>query len=110
MDYDLVNLPYESGICDDFLLLKCRSQHEDSWSSNSLKSEVILEGKGKKSPNLFFPHILLAEDGRVHETLYGKWEINRKYFFLTGLMYAQQLPVTTEPIPPHASGYYEIDL
>lgn len=30
--------------------------------------------------------------------------------FLTGLTYAQQLPVTTEPIPLHASGYYEIDL
>lgn len=30
--------------------------------------------------------------------------------FLSGLMYAQQLPVTTEPISLHASGYYEIDL
>lgn len=28
--------------------------------------------------------------------------------FLTGLMYAQQLPVTTEPIPLHASDSYEI--
>lgn len=45
---ELMNLPYESDICDDFLLLKCRSQHEDSRSSNGLKSEVILEWNGKK--------------------------------------------------------------
>lgn len=43
-----MNLPYESHICYDFLLLKCRCQHEDSWSSNSLKSEVVLEWNGKK--------------------------------------------------------------
>lgn len=84
---DLKNLPYESDICEDFLLLKCKCQHEDSWSSNNLESEVVLEWNGKKFSNLFFLLILLLEDGRVHETVYWKWEITRKYLFLTGLMY-----------------------
>lgn len=110
VDY-FMNLPYESDICDDFLLLKCRSQYEDSPSSNSLKNQIVLEWNGKKKILQFIlsPYATCWGWKRTWNTILKM--INcQKIYFLTGLMYAQQLPVTTEPTPLHASGSYEIDL